>query len=583
MKDFNEYFKLRDEDEENIAQAGYVERFSKIEYAQIERHNRLCNNGVILIDSPGLKEDAARTKMAHNFLKQSQAIIFVLRADKLLGEDEKEFFECYFQPGKINNVFIVVSFIDRAKEQGQQTVDKVKRRTKKFFEDYYLNREGDFDRDFYNRRVFFVNALGALEVRTGIADKAVLNSSGVLELEEELEKFLASPEKVTATFDSTVELLSLIVSNSCEQINQEKLTLDQPLNELEERRKQAEEQLLELEKDKIDIEQTIFFYRDKIKEKLLDDLIGYTQEIKETWQQDSHKLIDIKPLANIKDILLSTFREKSKTKIRNHIKEACTPYIESKLKQWETRIPILIEEDIHEMQKKLDNQLSDFQLKVDKIKRLFTFGKAEEAFIPEQKKAQKIIQAILGGLTLDVSQVTGALMGKGDWLSFLGRRLQEIVLLILVVDVLAISNFLAMALIALFAEGVFIKLQRDAFQREILKKLGEKIPESMREVVFEKRNEFYQAIEEEFEKLASKLTNNLQEQIDGIHEQQEQIIKLKQEGSNSINIEKSRLYLVGEQLIQLFNEVSMVTYGKHFTPEEIQEMSVQRKNIFMAN
>ncbi|NET45456.1 MAG: hypothetical protein F6K15_27785 [Okeania sp. SIO2B3] len=166
------------------------------------------------------------------------------------------------------------------------------------------------------------------------------------------------------------------------------------------------------------------------------------------------------------------------------------------------------------MQKKLDNQLSDFQLKVDKIKRLFTFGKAEEAFIPEQKKAQKIIQAILGGLTLDVSQVTGALMGKGDWLSFLGRRLQEIVLLILVVDVLAISNFLAMALIALFAEGVFIKLQRDAFQREILKKLGEKIPESMREVVFEKRNEFYQAIEGEFEILASKLTNNLQEQID---------------------------------------------------------------------
>ncbi|WP_353735743.1 hypothetical protein, partial [Okeania sp. SIO2B9] len=371
-------------------------------------------------------------------------MIFVLRADKLLGEDEKDFFESYFQPGQVNNVFIVVSFIDRAKEQGQQTVDKVKRRTKNFFEDYYIDREGDFDRDFYNRRVFFVNALGALEVRRGIADKAILNSSGVLELEEELEKFLASPEKVTATFDSTVELLSLIVSNSHEQINQEKLTLDQPLNELEERRKQTEEQLLELEKDKRDIEKTIFFYRDKIKEKLLDDLIGYTQEIKETWQQDSRKLIDIKPLSNIKDILLSVLSEKSKTKIRNHIKEACTPYIESKLKQWETRIPILIEEDIHEMQKKLDNQLSDFQLKVDKIKRLFTFGRAEEAFTPEEKKVQKIIQAILGGLTLDPSQVTGALMGKGDWLSFLGRRLQEIVLVILVINVFAINNPVAM-------------------------------------------------------------------------------------------------------------------------------------------
>ncbi|WP_293067426.1 hypothetical protein [Okeania sp. SIO2B3] len=40
---------------------------------------------------------------------------------------------------------------------------------------------------------------------------------------------------------------------------------------------------------------------------------------------------------------------------------------------------------------------------------------------------------------------------------------------------------------------------------------------------------------------------------------------------------------MGEELIKLFNEVSVVTYGKHFTPEEIQEMSVQRKNIFMAN
>lgn len=63
-------------------------------------------------------------------------------------------------------------------------------------------------------------------------------------------------------------------------------------------------------------------------------------------------------------------------------------------------------------------------------------------------------------------------MGKGDWLSFLGRRLQEIVLLIVVVDVLAIYNPLAILFIALFAEGVFIKLQKDAFKREILKTWG---------------------------------------------------------------------------------------------------------------
>ncbi|WP_255502621.1 hypothetical protein [Okeania sp. KiyG1] len=40
---------------------------------------------------------------------------------------------------------------------------------------------------------------------------------------------------------------------------------------------------------------------------------------------------------------------------------------------------------------------------------------------------------------------------------------------------------------------------------------------------------------------------------------------------------------MGEELIKIFNQVSVVTSGKHFTPEYIQEMYVQRKNIFMAN
>ncbi|GGA21733.1 hypothetical protein [Okeania sp. KiyG1] len=40
---------------------------------------------------------------------------------------------------------------------------------------------------------------------------------------------------------------------------------------------------------------------------------------------------------------------------------------------------------------------------------------------------------------------------------------------------------------------------------------------------------------------------------------------------------------MGEELIKIFNQVSVVTSGKHFTPEEIQEMSAKRKNILISS
>ena len=106
--EFKAEFQLTKEDQEKLDKEGYIDRFSNIEYALIECQNRLCNNGVRLIDSPGLKENASRTKVTTKFLKQSQSIIFVLNATKILSEDERDFIETFFQAGQINNVFLLL-------------------------------------------------------------------------------------------------------------------------------------------------------------------------------------------------------------------------------------------------------------------------------------------------------------------------------------------------------------------------------------------------------------------------------------------------------------------------------------------
>lgn len=109
---FKSEFQLNREDQEKLDRQGFLDRFQNIDYAQIECQHSLCANGVKLIDSPGLKESNSRTKVTYRFLKQSQAVIFVLSATQILSEDEREFIANVLGKGRLTNVFFVVNRID---------------------------------------------------------------------------------------------------------------------------------------------------------------------------------------------------------------------------------------------------------------------------------------------------------------------------------------------------------------------------------------------------------------------------------------------------------------------------------------
>lgn len=574
-EEFKGEFQLKHEDQETLDQKGYVNRFSNIEYAQIESHNRLCDNGVRLIDSPGLRENAARTKVTTKFLKQSQAIIFVLNATQPLSEDERDFIKSYFEPGRVNNVFFVVNRINLIEEED---VDEIKQFVKKFLRNYFINQRGDFDEQLYNRRVFFVNAKGALDARMNLADDAVLDSSGVPELEQELERYLASPEKITALFESKVQLLASIISNSCEKITQEKVALEQPLNQLEERRHQTKEMLQELEENKKEIERTIMMHGGMIKNKVYNNLITYIDEMKDSWGVDSQKYIKIDEV-NLGNAVKSIASKKAKQKIFDAIERESKRYIEIKLQQWsETIVPILIEDDIKQMLKEVESQVGDFELKLDKIKTIFAGGKAEDVVDIDDKKVQRIIQFVLS--FGDVSSMTGALIGKGDWLSFFGRIVQQVVVVSILEVLIGFSNPFGWVFLAI-GESWLINQQSKELKKRVIEKMGEEIHASLKKELPKKQNDIYDRIDKQFQEMSTKLTSNLQEQIDETLAEQDKIINQKQDASFSVEQEQSRLDNIENKLVDIFNQVSIVTHGTSFSLEEINQMVSKRKTVFI--
>jgi len=84
-----------------------------------------------------------------------------------------------------------------------------------------IDESGAFDPDFYRRRVFFVDARGALDLANAGSsrDEARLEATGVPALERELERFLTGEEKVVAVLQSTLQLVTPIVARAHRRID----------------------------------------------------------------------------------------------------------------------------------------------------------------------------------------------------------------------------------------------------------------------------------------------------------------------------------------------------------------------------
>ena len=95
----------------------------------------LCRNGVEIIDSPGLNEQAERTAVTQQVLKTADAVIFLTHAQNALTEKERELLlylkkELNYANGQgASNIFIVVNFFDLLRREESRT--QVRKRVEK--------------------------------------------------------------------------------------------------------------------------------------------------------------------------------------------------------------------------------------------------------------------------------------------------------------------------------------------------------------------------------------------------------------------------------------------------------------------
>jgi hypothetical protein len=177
--------------------------------------------------------------------------------------------------------------------------------------------------------------------------------------------------------------------------------------------------------------------------------------------------------------------------------------------------------------------------------------------------------------------MAGTIMGKGDWGSFLGRLLQQGLVLVGIGSFVSLTGPVGLIAVAI-AELIHVGMQHNEFKKRITENLGEKLSDALRKELPTKQHEIYHNVEKQFTQFAGSLTQTLQQQIDETRHEQERIIHQKQDRSFSVEQEKKRLDSIQNKLSELFDEVCMVTYGKHLTPEEIERLA-KGKDLLLNN
>jgi hypothetical protein len=544
-EDFVREFQLNPQDQETIQEQGSLDRFAGIEYAEIETEHALCAQGVKLIDSPGLGEHVSRTRVATNFLKRSQAVIMVLNATRILTRDERTFIDTTLGEGRLAHVFFVVNRINQVDEE---SAADIRQWLESELAPHFLNDRGEVDRELYRHRVFYVNARGALDARSSTPnDETLLDSSGLPELEMELERFLTSGEKLAAALQSTAQFINPVVDQATVRIKQAQAALDAPLRELEERRAEAESHLEKLSGRRAETEHTILLFGDTIQQKVFADLNGFVDGLADTWDEDSRRLMDLDRAVSLRNVVASYAQQEARERMAAAISEEVQRYVQAKFNAWSDRIPLVIEPDIRALVAEVEAQIDDLRLELERIAAAFAGSSGRATGRGDSSQLFRL--ALSFG---EIKDMTDDVFGVGDMSNMIGRMIQKSVVVFLVRGLLGASLLVSTVLVQVSMMG----LRESDVKRRIRQTLGERLIAALREQVKEKQGFIYSAIDERFREFAAGTTRVIAQQIEDVRNEQERLLDQKRDESFSVDREKHRLTMLAHELSALQTQLA---------------------------
>lgn len=276
------------------------ERAKTIKEAVVYYPINYCKNGVTIIDTPGLNDDAAMTEVTMSVLPTIDAALMVIMAQAPFSESERDFLESKIITSDLGRVLFVVTGIDLLDEED---VDRVLENIKRRIQEHVLKKAesvyGVDSREYqtYQRKLGNINLYGlsakkALKAKVK-GDVQMLEDSCFPTFEEALEKFL-SEERGAITLSVPVSRIKTASMELVKAIQLRMSSMDMMASEFEKKYTAALGEIESVRKERSREFDTVNENADKAFAGLLPMIDSYW----DTVEQAVSDAIDAYPISN---------------------------------------------------------------------------------------------------------------------------------------------------------------------------------------------------------------------------------------------------------------------------------------------
>lgn len=509
----------------------------------------LCRKGVEIVDSPGLNEHEIRQQVTMNYLLNADAIVFVLSCETLCSQSELNAIDNTIRSLGHEDIFFACNRINTIRKKEQEGIkkhgiSKLASRTKRGAE-----------------RVFFINALGALEGRLE-EDKAEIEKSGVVELEEKLEDFLTTEKGKLKILRPAKEIKNIIYETR-RLIPEREAMLRTDINILKQRYAAAQKPLRYLEilrqqiinkivnfrlQQKQIIEQKVStFYRT-----ITNRNVGKYENIIHQWVQEYELKQPIKFFS--KDVLpweMSAAIERVVQELTEHISSK----LENEITAWQkSQLQPFLSHQLEELTLDLDTRGKAFLAQVDELWLQVSGVSHAEANINLNRVSplSRILAAAGGYLLGDwISAGIGATLGLKEMLVNLMQQITLATVAVLLIG----FNPLVLAPIMLSGGLVHALINVNATNDQIKKAIAYKYTEHLRDTISERADEIANAISDRLMQLQNAMDKGLGKEIQSVREQVNSIVAEKQKGQANVEQKLQQLATLRRSLDEIDREL----------------------------
>lgn len=402
LEQFSKEYQLSDEDYDSLEYGIHPNRFADISHVVMCSNNKLFSDGFRLIDSPGWDMDNTPTQATYKYLLQADAIVFMLSAVSLFSEREREFIAETFANKGCRNLFFVVNRINQVAPI-DLVESYVKPAVKNGLKKVFTDKNGVFDEELYNKRVFFVDAYSGYCARTGqpttiMVGKRVINvdcdiqDTGIPEFEEALRVFLNSEDRIRLTIASLLNLMKSNYQKACRQMELDQATHAQSKAQQYANFQLAARYLDQAEVVMEEIEARTKFEIRKVAELLNEDLLrfvekdipeGFAAYITENGEIAKHirrlnpvQLAAIRAMANLPMDWLESRLEHQYDRLISPVAAEINHYIENQLRAWDKRAPAIYSNSLEAYQREIEKEMRHYTMNLNEARKVFAYGDA---------------------------------------------------------------------------------------------------------------------------------------------------------------------------------------------------------------